>query len=78
MSTPEPEWRVYGFPDLELLVFSNKRVLHSDNNRWLDLGANDSTSAFWTPGMLSVYAQVGRYCYEAGAHLRPSPDSDQA
>lgn len=54
----EPEWRVYGFPVINLLVFSTAPNLRLGDGEYLDLEARAARVQFWTEGMKAAHEMV--------------------
>lgn len=59
---PEPEWRVYGFPELELLVFSTKLVLHTPDRKQALHLEKASSEKGWSWGMSHARDEVSELC----------------
>ena len=57
----EPEWRVYGFPVINLLVFSTAPNLRLGDGEYLDLEARAARVQFWTEGMKAAHEMVRPY-----------------
>jgi hypothetical protein len=59
LQAPLPGWRVWGFPELNLLVFSTESFLLTSEGSVLDLEEKAGLEANWTDMMREAYDQVG-------------------
>jgi hypothetical protein len=57
----DPGWRVYGFPMLNLLVFSTESEIPIHDGVKLELAQRSNTRS-WTSGMEEAHLQVCRFC----------------
>lgn len=63
MATASPAqtpWRVYGFPEIDMLVFSTHPVLYTRDNQQLNLEAGKTSPGSWTDEMLDAYEEVSQ------------------
>lgn len=54
-SDSEEEWHVYGFPELDMLLFSTESKLYIHDQKQLDLQARAWGEGSGTPGMQETY-----------------------
>lgn len=59
VQAPPPAWHVYGFPKLNLLVFSTESFLLTGEGSVLDLQEKSGLVDNWTDTMIQAYNQVG-------------------